>query len=801
MKSQSNLEVQPVIRHVEDFDESTGSLPERIIFNHRLFVVLACLFITIVLSYFATTLRLNANFEKTIPTNHPFIVNYLKHKVDLSGLGNAVRISVETTKGTIYDPVYLDVLQKITDEAFLIPGVDRMFMRSLWSPGTRWSSVTEEGFGGGPVIAGSDDNADGGYDGSPESIEMVRRNVERAGIIGSLVAFNHKSSVVFIPLLSKDPRTGGPLDYADFSSRLEAIRDKYQSDTIKIHITGFAKKMGDLIEGVRQMMFFFGLAVLIAIAVLYWYTRCLRSMAVVVVCSLVGVTWQLGLSAILGFELDPYSILVPFLVFAIAISHGAQKMNGILQDIGRGTHKVVAARYTFRRLFLAGLTALVSDTFGFAVLTIIDIGAIRELAFIASIGVAVIIFTNLILVPVALSYVGVSRSAAIRSLVEEEEGRVNKKRHPIYAFLDLFTTKWWALGAIIVSIPLLVGGLMMRQDLRIGDLDAGAPELRTDSRYNRDNAFMVENYGASSDVLAVMVVTKPDLATGYEAVMKTDALEWQLRQLEGVDSTDSLALLTRQVNPALTEGSPKWYDLVSQTSINFVANNVGLRMYNESRDMLTLYVYLKDHKADTLTGVVNLVEDFAAKNNSENVKFLLAAGSAGIEAATNIVVEKANRQILFLVYGVVILMCFITFRNWRAVVCAILPLILTSILAEGVMAKLGIGVKVSTLPVIALGVGIGVDYALYILNVVLGHVRAGQSLSEAFYRADLFTGKVVLLIGLTLSAAVATWAFSPIKFQADMGIMLAFMFMVNMIGALILHPALAYFLYLKNGKM
>jgi len=794
MKHSSNVEVMPVIKDPRDFDESTGMWAERIVFNNRAIIIILCILMTIASVYFISKLRLNANFEKTIPTGHPYIVNYLNHKTDLGGLGNAVRIAVENTEGTIYNVEYLDVLQKIHDEAFLLPGVDRMNVRSLWSPGTRWTGITEVGFAGGSVISSE-------YDRSPESVEQIRRNVEQSGTIGHIVALNHKSSIVFVPLLATDSE-GSPIDYGKFSEQLEAIRDTYQTDTIKIHITGFAKIMGDLIDGIRQIMLFFIIAVIISAGVLYWYTRCPRSTLVVVLCSIVAVIWQLGISTALGFELDPYSVLVPFLIFAIAMSHGSQKMNGILQDVGRGSHKLVSARYTFRRLFLAGVTALISDTFGFAVLMIIDIGVIRELAMIASIGVAVVIFTNLILVPVMLSYTGVSHKAAIRSLIEEEEGRADMKRHPIFAFLDKFTERKYATIAIIVSIPLLFIGLWMRQDLRIGDLDPGAPELRTDSRYNKDNAFIVENYGASSDVLAIMVTTSPDyLFTSTEAIMKTDALEWELRQLEGVESTNSLALLDRQGCPGITEGSPKWYDvLYSQNMMNFIANNAGMGMYNESRDLIPLYVYLKDHKADTLTSVVNLVEEFAKDNNTEDVQFLLAAGSAGIDAATNIVVKKANRIILILVYAVVIAMCYITFRSWRAVACAILPLILTSVLAEGVMAQLGIGVKVSTLPVIALGVGIGVDYALYILNVVLGHYRAGHSLAESFYRADLFTGKVVLLIGLTLSVAVATWAFSPIKFQADMGLMLAFMFMVNMLGALILHPALAHFLYLKKGE-
>jgi uncharacterized protein len=795
MSHNINVEVMPVIKDPKDFDPKTGGMFERIIFNHRLVILIVSIIATIVFGYFATTLKLNANFEKTIPTNHPYIVNYLKHKLDLAGLGNSLRISVETTKGNIYTKEYLEVLQKINDEVFLVPGVDRMNMRSLWTPGTRWTAVTEQGFDGGQVI-------DSNYDGSPKRLEEVRRHVERAGITGTLVALNHESSILSVPLLSEDPNTGGPLNYGEFNKRIEAIRSKYQSDDIKIHITGFAKVMGDLIDGVKQVMLFFLVALVISSIVLFWYTRCPRSTMVVMTCSVIAVIWQMGISAALGYGLDPYSVLVPFLVFAIAMSHGSQKMNGILQDVGRGTHKLVAARYTFRRLFLAGLTALIADAFGFAVLSVIDIGATRDLAFIASIGVAVIIFTNLILVPVLLSYAGVNQKAAARSLIEEEAGRDRVVRHPIFEFLDKFTKRKYAIIAILVTIPLTLAALYMRQDLRIGDLDPGAPELRPNSRYNLDNAFVVKNYGASSDVLAVMVETPTGTCNNYNTLMKVDALEWTLRQTEGVESTDSLALWNRKLNTALTEGSAKWYDLFpNQSMINFITTNSVRGYANDSADLLTLYVYLRDHRADTLTKVVNVVETFAKENNTKDVRFELGAGSAGIDAATNIVVETANRRILFMVYAVVILMCFITFRNWRAVVCAILPLIVTSILAEAVMAKLGIGVKVSTLPVVALGVGVGVDYALYILNVVLGHYRAGHTLSEAFYRADLFTGKVVLFVGLTLSIAVATWAFSPIKFQADMGIMLAFMFLVNMIGALILHPALAHFLYKNVNKL
>ncbi len=770
------------------FDTKSGSLIERLLFNHRLLVVIVCALLTILLGWQATRLTINASFEKTIPTNHPYIASYLQYQNELTGLGNAVRIAVDNPKGSIYDAAYLETLRKLSEEVFLVPGVARNQMKSLWTPTTRWVGVTEDGLEGGAVIPD-------GYDGSPASLAQLKANIARSGEIGQLVAFNGSSSVIYVPLLAKDSE-GKALDYGQFAQKLEALRAKYEPQGVRIHITGFAKLVGDLIDGVRAVLLFFAIAVAIATAMVYWYTRCSRSTALVVLASLVAVVWQLGVLPMLGYALDPYSILVPFLVFAIGMSHGAQKMNGIMQDVGRGMHKLVAARFTFRRLFLAGLTALLADAVGFAVLSTIDITVIRELAIAASLGVAMLIFTNLILLPIMLSYTGVSAAAAKRSLQAEQADAEGRQRHALWAFLDRFTGRRWATGAIIAALVLAAGAYALSTQLKIGDLDPGAPELRADGRYNRDVAALSAAYGASSDVLAIMVKTPDGQCSQYDTLNKIDALEWQLRQIDGVEATNSLSLLNRRVLAGLNEGNPKWYEfLPNQDMLNTVTAGAPRGLYNDSCSLLTVYVYLRDHKADTRARVTGHVEAFAAANNTRDTRFLLAAGSAGIEAATNIVVRDAWRSMLLMVYGAVILLCFITFRSWRAVVVAVLPLMLTSVMAEALMVVFGMGVKVATLPVIALGVGIGVDYALYILSITLAQLRAGATLSAAYYRALLFTGKVVMLTGVTLAIGVITWVASPIKFQADMGLLLAFMFIWNMLGAMILVPALGHFLF------
>ncbi|MFJ7882389.1 RND family transporter [Pseudomonas sp. NPDC096917] len=784
----SNNDGFTAIASLADFDTSSGNRLERLLFNHRWLVVGFCLIVTVLLAVAASQVRLNASYAKTIPAHHAFTLNYLEHARDLKGAGNAVRVAVAMREeGDVFNARYMETLRQLNDELYLFNGVDRAFMRSLWTPTTRWQGVTEDGFDGGSVVPD-------GFDGSPASLENLRANVERSGEIGQLVARDLRSSIVYLPLLDIDPKTGEALDYKQLSDSLEALRSQYQAHGVDIHISGFAKVMGDLIDGLYSVLAFFAAAVLITSVILYQFTRCVRSTVVVQLCTLIGVVWLLGLLPLLGYELNPYSILVPFLVYAIGVSHGAQKMNGIMQDVGRGTHKLIAARYTFRRLFAAGITALLADVVGFAVLTLVDVPVIQELALIASLGVGILVFTNLALLPIMLSFTGVSPAAAARSLKHETEV-AGQPEQPLVRLFTRFTRPRAAAIALVCAVAVGMGALWMGHGLKVGDLDPGAPELRADSRYNRDNQFIIEHYQASSDVFVIMVQTPPGQCVDYSTLRKVEELEWRLRELPGVEDTKSIAGLSRKINVGMNEGNFKWDELpANQSMINAAAMRSPRELFNGNCSLLSIYAYLSDHKADTLDSVVKTTEAFAHQYDDEQATFLMAAGNAGIESAINIVVKSANTQMLLGVYLAVTLLCFIAFRSWRAVLCAVLPLILTSLLAEALMVQFNMGLKVATLPVVALGVGIGVDYALYILSVTLFWMRRGESLAMAYRQALMFTGRVVVFTGLTLSLGVVTWVFSPIKFQADMGVLLTFMFLCNMLVALVLVPALGCFL-------
>ncbi len=760
---------------------------ERVLFHKRLPVLLLFILMTLWLGFQAVQIRPDASFVKMIPTQHPYVENYLRYRDDLSGLGNSLRVVVEAKQGDIFSAEYQNTLKQVTDEAFFISGVDRSALKSIWTPNVRWTEVTEEGFVGGPVIPPE-------YDGSADSLAQIRTNILRSGQVGILVANDFKSAIIQMPLFDKDPETGEKLNYQAFSEKVETlIRQKYESDQIGIRITGFAKIVGDLIEGAKSVALFFAIAIGVTLVLLYLYSGSITGTLIPLTCSLVAVIWQMGILKTLGYGLDPFSMLVPFLVFAIGVSHGVQVVNTVRLEQAEGADSWLAARRAFRAIYIPGLTALLSDGLGFVTLMVIEIQVIQDLAVAASIGVAVIILTNLLLLPLLMSYVGVGQKAIAKMRASQD------KSSSLWMPLTIFARPSGAIIAVVFALVALGLGLYGSQNLKIGDLDKGAPELRADSRYNLDNAFVTANYSTSSDIFVVMATTPEEQCTRFETLSMVDRFQHYLTDVPGVQNSVSLVDVSKRVTSGLNEGNLKWRSVSrNQFVINASLSYVPSGFMNGSCSLLPVIIFLDDHKAETLQGVSSAVARFAAEHNSESLAFEMAAGNSGFEAATNEVIATAQYEMLAWVYGVVSILCLLTFRSIKTVICIIAPLALTSVLCQALMAHLGIGVKVATLPVIALGVGIGVDYGIYIYSRLSTYLVQGKALPDAYLATLKTTGSSVAFTGLTLAIGVVLWVMSPIKFQADMGILLTFMFLWNMLGALILLPALACLLHKRE---
>ncbi len=493
----------------------------------------------------------------------------------------------------------------------------------------------------------------------------------------------------------------------------------------------------------------------------------------------------------LGFGIDPMSVLVPFLVFAIGVSHAVQMISAVRAEIFFGYDGETPARRAFRRLLAPGGMALASDTVGFLAIMLIDIRMLQEMAIMASLGVAAIILTNLLLLPVLLSYTHSGRTYRRRI------GRRAQQLHSMWRMAANVARPRPALVMIAVSLGLLALGLWKGADVAIGDLHAGVPELRAGSRYNIDSRVVTTKFDIGVDALTVIIETIPQGCVDYRVMTEIDDFQWRMRNVPGVHSVAGLPDVAKRVNAGWNEGSMKWRVLprnqhMLAQSIAHVPSSSEL--LNNDCSVMPVTLFTSDHKAATIARIVEAIKVFEKESDSDNLSFRLATGNVAVMAATNEVISAAQYPILGYVFAAVIALCLLGFRSVAASVCIVAPLALVSLLTYALMAVLEIGLKASTLPVVALGIGIGVDYGIYIYSRLRSMLATGEPLVKAYEHTLRATGSGVVFTAITLAAGVATWIFAPLKFQADMGILLTFMFLLNMLGAIFLLPALACWL-------
>ena len=767
---------------------------EKLLFARRRLVLAVFVLVTLAMAWLATGLKVDAGFTKLVPLKHEYMQTFLDHRDEFGGADRVV-VALVARHGDMFTPEFFTALRNVTDAMFFLPGVDRTQVYSILTPNVRFIEVVEDGITAGNVVPAN-------FKPTADGFTRVRENILKAGIVGRLVANDFTGAIVSAKLQEFHPNTGERLNYIEVAHELERIRNEAQARAdvdvhVDTHVIGFAKIVGDIAAGATRVMVFFGITFLITAGFVYAYTRSVRLTVSALACSLVAVIWQLGGLTGLGFGVDPMSILVPFLVFAIGVSHGVQMVSAVRADVIDGASGLDAARASFRRLLLPGAVALASDCVGFITISFIEVQVIQEIAITASLGVAAIILTNLALLPVLLSYFE----------ADDEQRRAARARddflRPMWSRLARVAHRGPAAAAIGVAAVLLAFGAYFAPQIRVGDEHRGVPELRADSVYNIDTAVITERFEIGVDVLTVIAETKPEGCIDYEVMSALDDFEGHMGNVDGVQSVLGLAGVARKVNSSWNEGSLKWralprnqYTLVQ--AVSPVPTSSGL--LNPDCSVMPVSIYTADHKAETIERIVNAVKDFRTENPAaEHIAFRLAAGNVGVMAATNEEVDASQFPILGYVYAAVIILCLLSFRSVAATVCIIVPLAVVSLLAYALMALLEIGLKISTLPVVALGVGIGVDYGIYIYGRLRTHLKQGLDFAEAYERTLATTGASVVLTGLTLAAGVATWIVAPLKFQADMGTVLTFMFLVNMVGAVVLLPALGAWLVRRKS--
>jgi predicted RND superfamily exporter protein len=621
-----------------------------------------------------------------------------------------------------------------------------------------------------------------------------------------------------------------------------------------VQIIGFAKLIGDIADGAGTVVQFFGVALILTIMSVYVYARSAVLTFLPLFCSLTSLVWQFGILKLLGYGLDPLAILVPFLVFAIGVSHGVQQINLITAEISKGSSSDEAARASFRGLLIPGSMALVTDLVGFGTLYFIPIQMIQELAITASIGVALKILTNLVMLPVMVSFFKIDEGFAARA-AKAREARIR-----IMQTIGNVANPKSAVVIVFLAIVLFVTAFLQSQDRHVGALHAGSPELRKEARYNEDSRAIADKFALGLNLLTVIVETPAEACINYPYMKYLNEFSWYLRNVEGVSLVLSLPYVTRRSSAGFNEGNLKWQALPRNKfalvqSVSPIGTSTGL--LDEECRLLTQLIFLDDAKATTIERVTEAVKTFRDERPSpianlmvsteppvrdasgydlgiktdvvdngvdsalaitydveadtpelllnelterglnvtssevSTVSIRLASGNMGVQAAVNEEIEISELPMMMYVYMTIIALVILTYRDWRATIACCVPLTLATFMGYWFMEVLEIGLTVATLPVMVLAVGLGVDYAFYIYNRIQFHLSQGDDVTLSFKKTLNETGMAVVFTALTLAIGVSTWAFSALKFQADMGLLLAFMFMINMVMAVTVLPAIA----------
>ena len=808
---------------------------ERLIFGNRSLVLIIFAVITAVMAYCAVQLRVDAGFKKMIPLQHEYMRTFLDYEKEFGG-ANRILIAVMDKNGDMFNQPFFQTMENITRDAKTIDSVDAARVSSIFTPNVRFVEVVEDGFAGGNVIPQTFTPNVDGFKATPEQFATIKANIEKASIVGRLVAKDFSGAMVWVDLIPEDPARGVKVDYNKIAGQLEDIRHKYENEHTTVAIIGFAKMVGDISAGAKSVIVFFLVTILFTWLLLFAYSLSWKLASLTVACALVAVVWMLGALHLLGFGIDPMNMLTPFLIFAIAVSHGEQMINryrgeiffggleeGTVEELrGReGVDAHTAARLAFRMLLVPGSVALIAGCIGFATILVIPVRIIFELAITATVGVALTILTDLILLPVLLSY------CQLRNLEKKRAYRLRQLTQfdKLWAVLAKLSRPTAAAVVILLGVAAWAVAARYGSQVMIGDAQKGVAELRPDARYNRDAELISEKFALGVDILNVIAEGAPNACTTSYPVMETlDRFAWDMRNVEGVAQVITLPMAAKIVNGGWNEGNIRWRvlprdnDTLRQDTQGFETDS-GL--LNGDCSAMPVMMFLTDHRAPTIDRVIDAVKKFRddngvfagpdvnlrdklAKQSGDAVKdqlnLRLATGNVGVMAATNDEVRRVDHTMLYLLYAAVFVMCLLSFRNPLAALCIVLPLVLVTELGHSLMVELNMGKKVNTLTVLALGVGIGVDYAIYIFARMREAMNQGKSLTESYFIALKTTGIAIFYTALTLAVGVGTWVFSELKFQADMGVMLTFMFVVNMIAAIVFLPALCRWLLRPNEK-
>lgn len=763
-------------------------LGERLIAN-RTPILIAITAITLVFATFALRLDMVTRFDELLPHTHPFIQVHTEYAPTFGG-ANTISIMLEVQEGTIFTKETLTKVFEITQRLDKVYGVNHDLVNSIAHRTNRRVRMLSGGMQVvDPVMATAPKN--------DKEVNTIRQIVHTSrNLYGVIVSLDEKATLITATFIE------GRLDHRRlFDDITGSIIQPFQDENTHISVAGEPWKYGWVYFYAKEVFtIFFGTAVLMWI-LLYWYFRDIRGALRPTITGVISAIWGLGFIKMIGFTLDPLTMVIPFFITARAVSHSVQMHDRYYEEYKKANwQKEPAIIASFAELFAPTLSGILTDALGLLVILLVPIVLLQKLAISAAVWILAITVSELLLNPIVYYYL---REPDIRVVEARERGAFTRL---IYAATDAVLTPAGKWSVLIFWGLLLVGSVYSWQNLVIGDPTSAEPLLQRDSSYNVAHARIQEVFGGSEPLMIVIEkqgANQQNSVAMPEVLRAIEKLQRYMERDPSVGLSFSFVDILPVVNSAVHETEAKWEVLPrtpSQVSLLLAAYFSGNsyqatnRFIDSKLRAAPIWFYCTDHKSDNIRRIITRAKEFIDANPLEPARFLLAGGRIGVLAAANEELLKNDILVNVLGFATIFIVLVLTYRSIAAGVYMLIPLLVANAVVNAYMGARNIGININTLPVVTVGVGFGIDYGLYIVSRMMEEFRTRASLPEAVRVAVATSGKSVSFTAITMILGTLLWTFSHIRFNSEMGILLALWMGVSFLATMTLLPVMVVML-------
>lgn len=756
------------------------------IIKFRLVILLVLGAVTLFFGYHALRVEIKTDYDAQFPTSHPFWQVHNKYKDKLGG-SHMVMLMLKVKEGDVFNTGTLRKIERAQYFLDAIPGVNHYQVISLASSKVKQVLVES---GGGLVFAAIMREVPKDDAGIKKLKEAVHAN---DNVFGPLISFDDKCALVTANFLE------GKFNYDHVFAEVNKLAEELKDANTEVYVAGEPMLTGWIFHYRMESVKILLLTVGVMLLLLFLYFRNLSGMVIPMITAAVSACWGLGFCSLMGFALDPIVLVVPLLVTAITISHSVQMNERFFELVDEMKDKKHAAIVCIESMLPPGMLALVTDIAGILLIAVAPIPLLQRLAYFCGFWLVSVVLSAMILNPVLFTYFPVPRNVA-KIVRPELEGAFI--RNLCAGFANLAQGKMAYLVVGVLAVVLVVSGYVASK-LHIGDLHPGSPILKPDSIYNVAVKNINQNFAGTDELFFIVEGAEPGLIRYPEIQQKIREAQVFMESSPYVGGTQSFADFAPYVNKFLHSGDPKWevvpldpFMMGSIMNLIISAASTGDFDRSMSRDHkdANVVVWCKDHKGETIREVIKKAREWIEKSKDfEKIKFKLASGYLGILAAVNETVARAQVQNLCLILLVTIITAACTYRSLGASMMLLFSLVLANFLTMVVMVMREISLNINTIPVASIGIGVGVDYSVYVLSRLCEEYQNTKDYGEAISRTVRTTGKAVIFTATTLVGGVILWFFlSSLRFQSEMGLLLSLLLLINMFLSLVFIPSLVY---------